>query len=146
MITTSSFKFMFAVPIVWYRWAVQVSLTRTLGHGERHRLALTREDLVVGIDQLDLDLVLTRLESGDVDRVEATRVRPPPPDIIDVYVQMPNAWRNVNRALVEDRDNAQVLHSVLDPENALAQCLRVRGVHEQFRQRLVLKRDVRIGL
>ena len=42
---------------------------------ERHGLGLSREDLVVGVDQLNPNLVLADRQTGDVDRVVA--ITPP---------------------------------------------------------------------
>ena len=57
-------------------------------HGERVCHLLPREDGVVGIDQLDPDLVLARRQIGYVDRVVVTGISPPPGQVVDRDVQM----------------------------------------------------------
>src|SRR5882762_4739773 len=58
----------------------RLSLLVTQGHWqcERHRLGLSGDDLVVGVDQLNPNLVLADRQTGDVDRIVVARVRPPP--------------------------------------------------------------------
>jgi hypothetical protein len=68
---------------------------------ERHRLAARRasgKNLMVRVDQLNQHLVLTGRHPGHVDCIEITRVRPQPRQIVDVYVQMPDPRRYVERA------------------------------------------------
>src|SRR5262245_63047386 len=71
---------------------------RRVRHCERHRLPARRasgKDRMVGIDQVDQNLVLAGWHPGDVDCIGVARVRPPPGHIVDVYVQMPHPWRYV---------------------------------------------------
>src|SRR5436190_882151 len=63
------------------------------GHGERHRYLLSGEDIVAGVDQRHLHLVLARWQPGYVDCVVVTGIRPPPGEVVDSDVQMPDAWR-----------------------------------------------------
>ena len=72
-------------------------------HRERYRLGLSRKDLMVCIDQVDLNLVRTRRHPGQVDRIEIARVRPQPGQVVHLYVQMPNPWRYVEGGLPEYR-------------------------------------------
>ncbi len=55
-------------------------------HGERQRHHLSGEDVVVRVNQLDFHLVLAGRESGYVDCVAVTRIRPPPGQVVDGYV------------------------------------------------------------
>ena len=64
-----------------------------LRHGERDRRHLSGEDVMVGVDQLDLHLVRARRHPGHVDGTEITRVRPQPGQVVDGYVQMSDPWR-----------------------------------------------------
>ena len=61
------------------------------GQGERHRLGLAGEDVVVGVDQFDPHLVLTDRQPGDVKCIGGAGVRPPPRQVVHGDVQMPNA-------------------------------------------------------
>ena len=70
-------------------------------HGERQRHHLSGEDVVVGVDQRDLHLVLAGRQPGDVDRVVVTRIRPPPGQVVDGDVQMPDTWRCLEGARPE---------------------------------------------
>jgi putative ABC transport system permease protein len=48
---------------------------------------------VVGVHQVDLDLVRAGRHAGQVDCIDVTRVRPQPGQVVDLYVQMPDARR-----------------------------------------------------
>src|SRR5262245_46076480 len=72
-------------------------------HGELHCLGLSGEDLMVGVDQLNPPLVLTRRHPGQVDLIVIPRVGPPPRQVINVDVQMPDPWRYGEGALPEHR-------------------------------------------
>src|SRR5262245_40272890 len=72
-------------------------------HGERQRHHLSGEDGVVGVDQLNLHLVLTWRQPGYVDCVVVTRIRPQPGQVVDGYVQMPETRRYVEGACPEHR-------------------------------------------
>src|SRR5262245_57872214 len=94
---------------------------RRVRHCERHRLPARRasgEDLMVGIDQVDPNLVRAGWHPGDVDCIGVARV-PPPGHIVDVYVQMPHPWRYVEGACPEHRHDVHVLDPVLYPDDAL---------------------------
>jgi hypothetical protein len=62
----------------------------SLGYRERHDLGLSGEDVVIRINQVDPHRVLTGREPSDVDRVEVARVRPPPRQVVDLEMEMPN--------------------------------------------------------
>ena len=62
-------------------------------HGERQRHHLSGEDVVVRVNQLDLHLVLAGRQPGYVYSVVVTCIRPPPGQVVDGYVQMPDTWR-----------------------------------------------------
>ena len=98
---------------------------------------------MVGVDQLDLHLVLAGRQPGDVDGVVVTRIRPPPGQVVDDDVQMPDTWRCLEGARPEHGYDAQVLHPVLGPEDALGQAFGKRGIHDQLGRGLVLDGDVR---
>ena len=51
------------------------------------------KSVVVGVDQGDRHLVLAGRQPGDVDRIVVTRISPPPGQVVDDDVQMPDAWR-----------------------------------------------------
>jgi hypothetical protein len=55
-------------------------------------LACPGEDLIVGVDQLDQHLVLTGRHPSQVDRIVIARVSPPPRQVVNVYMQMPDPW------------------------------------------------------
>ena len=71
---------------------------------------------MVGVDQLDQHFVRAGRQPSYVDRVIVTRIRPPPGQVVDGYVQMPDAWRYVEGARPEHLCDAHIFHSVLDPE------------------------------
>jgi hypothetical protein len=61
--------------------------------------------------------------------------------VVDVYMQMPDPWRHVERACPEH--DMHVLRTILDPDDAMGQsCGKRRGVHNQFGWGLVLDGDV----
>ncbi len=88
---------------------------RTRGDGEGMRHLLSREDVVVGVNQLDFHLVQARGEIGYVDGIVVARIRPPPGQVINNNVQMPDAWRYLGGARPERLYDTQVLHAVLGP-------------------------------
>ena len=90
-------------------------------HDERQRRHLAGEDVVVSVDQRDLHLVLAGRQPGDVDCVAVAWVRPPPGQVIDGYMQVPDTWRYLKGARPEHGRDAQVLHPVLGPEDAMGQ-------------------------
>src|SRR6185295_14929069 len=81
-------------------------------------------------------------ESGYVDRVVVTRIGPPPGQVVDGYVQMPDTRRYADCARPEHLYDAQVLHPVLGPEDAERQSLGKWGIHDQSGCELVLDADV----
>jgi hypothetical protein len=113
------------------------------GHGELENHHLAGEDVVIGVDQLDLHLVRAGRQPGDVDRVDLTRLGPQPRQVIDVDVQMPDPGRYLKGAHPEHGCDAHILHAVLRPEEALGQPCRNRRINDQLRRRLLLYRDVR---
>ena len=72
-------------------------------HGERPRHRLSGEDLVVSVDQVDLHLVLPGRKPSYVDCIVVTRIRPQPGQVVDVDVQMPDAWGYAEGARPEYR-------------------------------------------
>ena len=54
---------------------------------------------MISVDQHNLHFVLAGRETGYVDCVVVTRIGPPPRQIVDGYVQMPDTWRYVERPL-----------------------------------------------
>ena len=96
---------------------------RRARHGERQRHHLSGEGVVVRVNQLDLHLVLAGGQPGYVDGVVVTRIRPPPGQVVDGDVQMPDTWRDLEGGRPEHGCDAHVLHAVLGPEDALGQPL-----------------------
>jgi hypothetical protein len=73
---------------------------------------------MVGVHQLDQYLVRAGRHPGYVDRIDVTRVRPQPRQVVHTYVQMPDPWRYVEGALSEHRYDVHVLRPPLDPDDA----------------------------
>ena len=67
-----------------YRGPLSLIMTHLHGQVERHRLGLSGDDSVVGVDQLNPNLVRADRQTGDVDCVVVARVRPPPRQVVDV--------------------------------------------------------------
>ena len=61
-----------------------VRTRRAFRYGERHQFGLSWEHLVVGIHQFDQNLVRPWRHPGEVDRIDVTRVRPPPGQVVDM--------------------------------------------------------------
>jgi hypothetical protein len=61
--------------------------------------------------------------------------------VIQVVVQVANAWRHFQRRLTEYRYNAQILRSVLNEYPTQGQLFGNRGIDNQFRGRFVLNGD-----
>jgi hypothetical protein len=100
--------------------------------------------VVLSVDQLDKHLVLTGWQTRHADCIDVIRFYPTPRQVVDVYVQMPDSWRNVERAWPEHRYDMHVLHPVLDPDDAVSQSWgKRRGIHNQFGWGLVIDGDVR---
>ena len=121
---------------------------RGVGDRERHRLPALRapsEYVVVSVDQLDKHLVLTGRQISHADRIVVRcRFHPTPRQVVDVYVQMPNPWRYVERACPEHWYDAHILRMILDLDDVVGQsCGKRRGVHNQFGRGLVLDGGVR---
>jgi hypothetical protein len=77
---------------------------RGLWDRERHRLPALRapiEYVVFSVDQLDKHLVLTGRQTRHADCIVVTRFHPTPRQVVDVYVQMPDPLRYVERACPE---------------------------------------------
>jgi hypothetical protein len=100
---------------------------------------------MVGVDQVDPNLVRADGESSDVDRVDVAGVRPPPRQVVDMDMQMSGAGRHVQGALSEDRYDADVLDAPLNPDDPFSQSFLKRGVDEELRCRLVFGFDLRRG-
>ena len=118
-------------PIVSRRWA---------SHCERDRRAARAagEDLMHGVGQLDQHFVLTGRQSDHGDRIDVTRVRPMPGQVVDGYVQMPEPWRYVECTRAEHRYDMQVLQPLLDLDYTPGQLIGKRRVHDQLGRGLVL--------
>ena len=100
--------------------------------------------MVFSVDQLDKYLVLTWRQTCHADCIVVTRFHPTPRQVVDVYVQMPDPWRYVERACPEHWYDMHVLHTILDPDDVVGQsCGKRRGVHNQFGWGLVLDGDLR---
>ena len=115
---------------------------------ERHRLPALRapsEYVVVSVDQLDKQLVLTGRQTGHADCIVVRRrLHPTPRQVVHVYVQMPDPWRYGERARPEHWYDTHVLRMILDPDDVVGQSRgKRRGVHNQFGWGLVLDGDVR---
>src|SRR5678816_4071894 len=82
---------------------VRVRISASASDCETHRLGLPREDLMVGVHQVDLNFVGARRHPRKVDRIEITSVRPQPRQVIHTYVKMPHPRRYVETALPEHR-------------------------------------------
>src|SRR6516164_2383692 len=68
-------------------------------------------------------------------------IHPTPRQVVDVYVQMPDPWRYVERACPEHWYDTHVLRMILNPDDVVGQsCGKGRGVHNQG-WRLVLDGD-----
>src|SRR3954447_1792261 len=76
-------------------------VTRRDGEWQRHHLS--RELVVVGVDELDLHLVVAWRQPGHVDCIIVAGIRPPPGQVVDRYVQMPETWRYLEGARPEHR-------------------------------------------
>jgi hypothetical protein len=91
---------------------------------------------MIGVDQPDRYLVRTGREIGNIDCIVVARVRPPPRQVIDNDVQMPDAGGCVDGARPEHRHDAQVLRPVLGSVDAQGDAFRKRRVHDQLGGRL----------
>src|SRR6516164_523510 len=58
---------------------------------------------------------------------------------------MPDPWRYIERARPEHWHDMHVLHPILNPDDALAECRGKRGIYDQFGCRFVLDGEVRCG-
>ena len=100
--------------------------------------------MVVSVDQLDKHLVLTGLQTRHADCIVVTGFHKTPRHVVDVHVQMPDPWRNVERAYPEHRNDMHVLRTILDPDDSPSQsCGKRRGEHNEFGWGLVLDDDIR---
>src|SRR4051794_21364940 len=71
--------------------------------GERHSHRLSGELVVIGVDELDLHLVVAWRQPGHVDCIIIACIRPPPGQVVDGYVQMPETWRYLEGTRPEHR-------------------------------------------
>ena len=99
---------------------------------------------MVGVYQFDPDLVRARRHPGQIDRVDVTRVRPPPRHVVHVDVQMANSRGRIEGSLPEYRDDVHVLRPPLDPDGASIQEIGKRLVYDELGSRLV--RDFGYGV
>src|SRR6187549_3651176 len=106
--------------------------TAPIRHGEAHHLALSREEIVVCVDQVDLHFVRSGRQAVYVDSIAVTGIRPQPWQVVDSYVQMSHAWRRLQRTLPKYSANANIFRSVLDPDQALGQSFGERRIDNQF--------------
>src|SRR6516164_3107277 len=97
---------------------------------------------MVGVHQLNPDLVRTGGHPGQVNRVVVARVRPPPGQVVNVNVQMSDPWRSVEGAFPEHWYDVHILRPVLNPDYALVQQIWKRRVHDQFGRGLALDWDI----
>ena len=116
---------------------------RLLGDGERLRHLLPRNWLVIGVNQSERHLVRTGGKVGDVNRVGVACIRPPPRQVVDDDVQVPDAGRYLGSTFPEHGNDTQVLHAVLGPVDAQRQSLWNWRVHNQLGCGLVFDVDVR---
>jgi hypothetical protein len=65
--------------------------------------------VVFRVDQLDKHLVLTGRQTRHADRIVVTRFHPTPRQVVEMYVQMPDPWRYVERACPEHRYDMHIL-------------------------------------
>lgn len=63
----------------------------------------------------------TLRRAGYDDRIQATCIRPPPAQVIYMYMQMAHARRSADGALAKDGYNSQILDPPLDPDETLGQ-------------------------
>jgi len=90
--------------------------------------------MVFSVDQLDEYLLLTGRQTRHADCIVVTRFHPTPRQVVDMYVQMPDAWRYIERACPEHWYDMHILHTIQDPDDAVGQsCGKRRGVNNQFR-------------
>jgi hypothetical protein len=80
---------------------------------------------MVRVDQVDTHLA--GRNSGQVDCIDTTRVRPQPRQVVEVDVQMPDPWRYVEGACAEHWYDVHVLNPILNTDDALGEC---RGKRE----------------
>jgi hypothetical protein len=100
--------------------------------------------VVCSIDQLDKYLVLTGRQTRHADCIVVTRFHATPRQVVDVYVQMPDPRRYVERARPEHWYDVHVLRTILYPDDAqLGQSCGKRRRYNQFGWGLVLDGDVR---
>jgi hypothetical protein len=81
-----------------------------LSHGDPYHFLSNR--LMVGIDRLDKDLVQPRCEATDNNGI-AAGVRPVPCRVIDRHVDLSNPGSHSERRRAKDRQNVQVLGTIL---------------------------------
>src|SRR5208282_6380009 len=82
-------------------------------HGELHQLGSAWDRSMYRIRQFQANFVRTRRQSYE-DHGFAAGIDNGPGLVIDVIVQVSNAWRYVQRSFAEHRENAKVFGSILD--------------------------------
>jgi len=88
-------------PPIWV--ARKLVMTLPIGHRETHDLALSGEEVVVCVDQVDRHLVRTGRQAEYVDGVAVACVRPQPRQVVYGYVQMSHARRHLERTFAKYR-------------------------------------------
>src|SRR6185369_10376187 len=116
-----------------------------VGHRKAHHLSLSGEEVVVCVDQVDRHLVRSGRQAEYVDGIAIARIRPQPRQVVDGYVQVPDAWRHLERTFAKYGADTNILRMILDPDQALGQTLRKGRIDNQFGRGLVLDFYVRCG-
>ena len=94
---------------------------------------------MVGIHQLDQDLVRPGREAVDNDRI-AARVCPVPRGVIDRHMDVPDPGRNRERGRPEHRHEVQILRAILNHHPAMRQRFGQRRIDDDLRRWFALKR------
>ena len=80
---------------LFFNFSVGMRGLCSLRNGELHYFRLTGKCFMIGIDQCDFYFVRTRRQPCHVNRVNVTRVGPPPWKIVHLYVQMSKPGRYI---------------------------------------------------
>ena len=97
-------------------------MRRVFWDRECHRLpalSAPSEYVVLSVDQLDEHLVLTWWQARDTDCIDVICFYPAPRYVVDVYVQMADPWRYVERGCPEHGHDMHILNAILNPDNAV---------------------------
>ena len=94
---------------------------------------------MVGIDQLDQDLVPPGREALDNDRIAAC-VCPVPGGVIDRHMDVSDPGRHGKRGRPEHRHNVQIFRAILNHHPAMRQGFGKRRIDDDLRRWFVLKR------